>query len=530
MLESSSRISWSQVIAVLAALWGFSILRRIFRLAKVALTPSEFPKLYTPLYPFSFPGGLLTSGSWNDGRDWHWVRRFQTYRQSETVLVVPILSGKPSLWSSNIDIGRQVAAGGHRSDFIKPPYSTRTLHAWGMNIASAEGSMWRKHRRIVGPAFGPELYKLVWNKTLEIYREMVEVEGWKNQNVVEIPVVQKITAKLAFLLISTCGFGFSSTWEDSPQTADGAMPIQEALKIVAETSILFTFLPKWLRFLPISGMKEGRLAQDRLRVFMQDQVTERKGMVASGDKRADAFTIMVKSNQDESSKYQLDDSELIGNVFVMLFAGHETTANSLAVTLGYMAIREDIQNEVVEQIMSVLGPTRDPDYNDYLKLDKVLAIFYEATRMIPAGHVLFRGAAEDTVLTVPNSVGEEGTKTVPVAKDTTVIIDMVGVQYNPRYFEDPEEFKPSRWYGLPADSEQYTAFSVGPRACLGRRFATVEGTCFLAMLLRDWQVLPVLRDGETKEAWRVRVLNDVRVSITMKAGDFPIKLARRKPF
>ncbi|KAF7344593.1 hypothetical protein MSAN_01941400 [Mycena sanguinolenta] len=334
---------------------------------------------------------------------------------------------------------------------------------------------------------------------------MVEVEGWKNQNVVEIPVIQKITAKLAFLLISTCGFGFPSTWEDSPQTADGSMPIQEALKIVAETSSLFLFFPKWLRFLPIPRMKEGRLARDRIRVFMQDQVTERKGMVAAGDKRADMFTIMVKSNQDESSKYQLDDSELIGNVFVMLFAGHETTANSLA-------------------IMSVLGPTRDPEYEDYLKLDKVLAIFYEA-----AGHILFRGAAEDTVLTVQNPVGEEGTKTVPVAKDTTIIIDMVGVQYNPRYFEDPEEFKPSRWYGLPADSEQYTAFSVGPRACLGRRFATVEGTCFLAMLLRDWQVLPVLRDGETKEAWRARVLNDVRVTITMKVGDFPIKLARRKP-
>ncbi|KAF7344594.1 hypothetical protein MSAN_01941500 [Mycena sanguinolenta] len=157
MLESSSRISWSQLIAVLGALWGFSVLRRIFRFVKVALTPSEFPKLYTPLYPFGFPGALFTSSWWNDGRDWHWVRRFQTYRKGETVLVVPILTGKSALWSSNIDIGRQVAAGGHRSDFIKPPRSTRTFLAWGMNVASAEGSMWRKHRRVVGPAFGPEL-------------------------------------------------------------------------------------------------------------------------------------------------------------------------------------------------------------------------------------------------------------------------------------------------------------------------------------------------------------------------------------
>jgi hypothetical protein len=38
----------------------------------------------------------------------------------------------------------------------------------------------------------------------------------------------------------------------------------------------------------------------------------------------------------------------------------ETTASSLAATVGYMAIHDDIQEEVVEQIMSVLGADRDP--------------------------------------------------------------------------------------------------------------------------------------------------------------------------
>ncbi|KAH7886405.1 hypothetical protein F5I97DRAFT_1880079, partial [Phlebopus sp. FC_14] len=53
-----------------------------------------------------------------------------------------------------------------------------------------------------------------------------------------------------------------------------------------------------------------------------------------------------------------------------------------------------------------------------------------------------------------------------------IVVDMVGVQYNPRYFSEPEEFRPSRWYKSPDDtasakvdlseSEEYTAFSVGP--------------------------------------------------------------------
>jgi hypothetical protein len=37
-----------------------------------------------------------------------------------------------------------------------------------------------------------------------------------------------------------------------------------------------------------------------------------------------------------------------------------------------------------------------------------------------AGHILIREATEDTVLTVPNPVGEEGSKTIPIPKGTQV--------------------------------------------------------------------------------------------------------------
>jgi hypothetical protein len=38
----------------------------------------------------------------------------------------------------------------------------------------------------------------------------------------------------------------------------------------------------------------------------------------------------------------------------------ETTGQSLAATLGFIAIHPNIQDEVVEQIMSVVGSERDP--------------------------------------------------------------------------------------------------------------------------------------------------------------------------
>ena len=67
-------------------------------------------------------------------------------------------------------------------------------------------------------------------------------------------------------------------------------------------------------------------------------------------------------------------------MFLLLFAGHgmyslshipltpldhvpsmiETTAHTLAATLGLLALHQDIQNEILQHILGVIGPTREP--------------------------------------------------------------------------------------------------------------------------------------------------------------------------
>ena len=121
-------------------------------------------------------------------------------------------------------------------------------------------------------------------------------------------------------------------------------------------------------------------------------------------------------------------------------------------------------------------------------------------------------------------------------------------EYNPRYFDKPENYKPFRWYGISND-EAFSAFSlgrcffsstcltkflkkrnffffVGPRACIGRKFATVESVCFLTLLLRDFKVEPLLRAGETKRQWRDRAL-DGKVALTLGIVDVPVRFVRR---
>lgn len=56
-------------------------------------------------------------------------------------------------------------------------------------------------------------------------------------------------------------------------------------------------------------------------------------------------------------------------------------------------------------------------------------------------------------------------------------------------------------------------FGVGPRACIGQKFAMVEVMYFLIMLLRDWKLDIVLKNGETRDVYEDRIMVGGRVSL-----------------
>ena len=72
-------------------------------------------------------------------------------------------------------------------------------------------------------------------------------------------------------------------------------------------------------------------------------------------------------------------------------------------------------------------------------------------------------------------------------------------------------------------------FGIGPRACIGRKFGIVESVAFLAMLVREWKVDIVLKEGETRDDWRQRVVeNAAPVGMTFGiAVGVDLKLRRR---
>jgi cytochrome P450 len=61
----------------------------------------------------------------------------------------------------------------------------------------------------------------------------------------------------------------------------------------------------------------------------------------------------AQAENDEKLGRAMSESEVMGNMFIMLFAGHETTANTLHYALLCLALHQDAQETLLEEIDSI---------------------------------------------------------------------------------------------------------------------------------------------------------------------------------
>ncbi|KAF8997082.1 cytochrome P450 [Cyathus striatus] len=522
---------WAISVTLFVIIAGSSILKLLWGTRAVGYLPG----LTIPLQPIGFPGGAFKMTWWNLGFEfaWRWRKTFYSQRGVETVSLVPFIFGDPAIITSNIDVAKQFLAGSTKSSFGKPePRKLAPISFWGISLFVSDGDAWKRHRRVVGPSFSNKLYELVWSEVVRTYSEMVVAEGFEDKKVVEIPAVQSLTTKLAFLIIGRCGFGFPFSWAEPIRATGSKMAFPQAIRVYMR-HLLLLYLPSCVRSIPLSVFSEFNASVTEIRSFMEHKIREKQKEVKSNRGQQlgnDIFSVLVQANDAEADpKLKLDDSEVISNVFTMLFAGHETTAHTMAATIACLAKDQIYQQEVFEQIQCIVGNAREPTFEDYSKLDKVQASFYESLRLFPTGYLSIREAHHDTLLHIPDTNGEGRITTIHVAKGTQVLVDNIGINYNPRYFEDPQEFKPSRWHGITNESESYYAFGFGPRACIGRKFAMSEAVCLLTMLLRDWKIEPLLQDNETVDAWYGKLFSDAHSLVTLAIANVSIRLVRRAP-
>lgn len=518
---------------------------------------NAIPRILTRFPPVSIYGSLLPASVVKYGLRTVWDFKESLYNgsPSRTVVFQPLILGRRSVCSANIAALRHVLAVG--APFKKP--DTPVLKIMGENVVTSNGETWRRHRRVTGPAFNHNTYRNVWETTASVYEEMIKEEGWLGDKVGKEVNINENTHKLALFLVAMVGFGIPMSWSTPPFDEHGKRSVQSLVFDISANIMARGTLPRWSYKLGIKKFDDIENAYNAFEEYVIKLIAQREIELknskavnlpnggAGGDNIKDILGRLVNSRLT-GGKLTLTDEEIMGNCFIFAFAGHETTANTLAATLAELSLNPDKQDWVYNRIIEAIGD-RTPTFEDYDSLESVLACFYEALRMYPAAYLLVRESETDDTLNL-GSASNSKENQVFIRKGDQIILDIVGISYDPDLYPDPNSFVPERWLAS-RDSEKKTSitkdldagevsgaspanslngfigFSIGPRTCIGHKFAKVEAVAFLTLLLREWRIEPVLRPGEVESEWKKRVLSSASIGITLAFDSVPLRFCKR---
>jgi cytochrome P450 len=367
---------------------------------------------------------------------------------------------------SNPTLIEEVLLGRHR-DMVKD-FATRTLMPLvGAGLLTSDGEAWRKQRKLAAPPLQPKRIASYADTMVECAQRMAA--GFRDCEVREI---SDDMSKLTLDIVGRTLLGF-----------DPRREAEQISRVLDDGMRYFDFemrtplgmLPAHILTPTRRKVREGRseLEAILLRIIARCRRDEAK--------TADHFLARLVHARDEDGE-AMSDRQLIDEAITMLMAGHETTALALTYALYLLSEHPAALARARAEIEGQLGG-RPAKLADVPQLRFIDAVIREALRLYPPAYAMGREVAQPIEL-----AGYE------IPRGAQLYMAQYIVHRDPRYFADPNDFKPERWFDpkleeLPRFA--YFPFGGGPRVCIGTHFAMLEAALVLTTLLQTVELQTV---------------------------------------
>lgn len=405
------------------------------------------------------------------------------------------------------------------------------LEPYGPNVVTTEGKEYSFHVRITAPPFndGNEANDFVWKEAARQTRQLMN--SWSKEG--STRDLSLDIGRLTLGVIANSGFGqrldFAADISNSKSTTPPGykLSLLLALHTVVTYMVKILIFPKW--FMKMTSMASIALAHTELEKYMRAMIKsetaklEKDAEYQSSDAKGNLLTSLLRASAKEGAalgqgrKHAFTEDEVLGNLFLYLIAGYETSANAITYGLITIALRQDLQDKVITEIDDVYeeahsaGRTELTYADDFEKLEYTFGFMYETFRLYPSVTLITKMVSKPTSITVYPEKDQPRQHLLPA--ECRVYLNVNAVHYHERYWPEPLEIKPERWMNeITVKGQNRTndkkvdasdrarqvrgtlmTFSGGARACLGRKFAQAEYISMLATLLREYRV--VLGEG-----------------------------------
>lgn len=169
----------------------------------------------------------------------------------------------------------------------------------------------------------------------------------------------------------------------------------------------------------------------------------------------------TKSDKNGFAEIQIDDEVIAAQLLVFFIANFETSSGTMSFLLYELALNENIQNRAYEEICDISKKYDDEISFEALENMTYLKMIYDETlRKYPILGTITRKSTTDYILPESN---------VKIEKGTLILISILGLHRDSKYFSDPDKFDPERFSteARKCLDNTYMPFGAGPRQCIG---------------------------------------------------------------
>ncbi|KAF8577266.1 CYP63 cytochrome P450 monooxygenase-like protein [Ramaria rubella] len=372
----------------------------------------------------------------------------------------------------------------------------------GVGVFNSDGEMWQFHRKLTRPFFARERvtdFGIFDTKASIAIQKMQE--RFDQGQAIDF---QDICSR--FTIDSACEFllnaSIHSLQDPLPRSgedfSDIATPSNRFARAFANAQISISKRARIGVAWPLFEIFKDRTADDmkEVRGFIEPIVRE------AMRKRANGF----ESKRDESLlQHLLDVTEnmtlIVDEIINILLAGRDTTAGLLTFVAYCLSMHPDVLARLREEILSTVGTSRAPTFDDVRGMKYLRAVLNETLRLFPS--VPFNSRATIQATTI---VSDEGRKLYVPANTRVTFATMLSQRHKPYWGEDAHLFDPDRFLDdrlkkhITNNPYVFVPFSAGPRICLGQQFAYHEASFFIIRMLQHFDRIELAPDCQPESS------------------------------
>ena len=273
-----------------------------------------------------------------------------------------------------------------------------------------EGREWQRHRKITAPPFNEKNSSLVWIESLQQARQMLD--WWTCDREDGVNTLDEDAKILSLHVLTSAGLGISYPFQSArdPPQSNFSMTYRESLALILEHLLTLLVLPHRLLSLPLVPRRWAKVGQAlrEFRKYMMEMLKTEKHLI---HERSPGTGNLMSSLVRESERAQrvidekpatkhervtaheqrgLTDDEMLGNIFLYIFAGHETTSNVVTHSILLLAAHPQWQEWVAEELNYFVkdqSPAETLPYHVFPNLKRCLAIMVTVSLICPCSRV-----------------------------------------------------------------------------------------------------------------------------------------------